>query len=100
MKNTDKETSPKVLGVLRGTATSFAMTKPPAFMELRKAEAINQNMPLILRQSQPIDQMVMLLQMMKNVLKADKITLYMIDCKLIDRIFSYQKDRKHNYRTI
>ena len=57
-------------------------------------------MPLILKQTKPIDQVVMLLQMIKNVLKPNKITLFMLDDSLIQRIFSYQKDRKHNYKTI
>ena len=35
------------LGILRGTATSFGMTRPPAFTELKKAEQLNQNMALI-----------------------------------------------------
>lgn len=38
--------------------------------------------------------------MIKTVLKAEKITLYMIDHNLIKRIFTYQKDRKHNYQTV
>ena len=61
---------------------------------------MNQNMALIQKQTKPIDQIVMILQMIKQVLKAEKITLYMIDHNLIRRIFTYQKDRKHNYHTV
>jgi hypothetical protein len=100
-KGPSTEATPKIQqGHLRGTATSFNMSRPPPFTELRKAEAMNQNMPLILKQTKPIDQVVMLLQMIKNVLKPNKITLFMLDDSLIQRIFSYQKDRKHNYKTI
>jgi hypothetical protein len=44
----------RIQGFLRGTATSL-MTRPPPFIELKKAESMNQVMPMILKKSQPID---------------------------------------------
>ena len=65
------------------------MTRPPGLVDLRKLDATNQNMPLILRQTKPIDQMVMLLGMIKTVLKAQKVTLYVIEDQLRENIFGY-----------
>jgi hypothetical protein len=44
-RNSDASPTPRIAGFLRGTATSFNMTRPPAFVELRKLETTNQIMP-------------------------------------------------------
>jgi hypothetical protein len=76
------------------------MSRPPVFIDIRKAEQINLNMHHVVRSTKPIDSIVTQLQMIKTVLKAAKVSLFIIEQEMIDRIFTFQKDRKHNYRKI
>ena len=38
--------------------------------------------------------------MVKNVFKADKVTLFVIDEDYQDKIFNFSRDRKHNYKKV
>lgn len=59
---------------------SFGMgNKGPAFMEVRKAETMNLLIKPVFKLSKPIDSLVQLLIMIKQTLKALKVTLFIVD---------------------
>ena len=75
------ESQKPMMGIGRkGTMMSFGITnRAPAFIEVRKAETMNLMLKPVFKLNKPIDSFVQLLIMIKQTLKALKVTLYIID---------------------
>ena len=69
-------------------------------MEVRKAETMNLLIKPVFKLNKPIDSLVQLLIMIKQTLKALKVTLFVVDPDMQQKIFGSQKDRKHNYQKL
>ena len=82
------------------THMSFAGGRAPTYMDLRKAETITLHMPSILRQAKALDSIVQSLQMIKDVFKAQKVTLFIIDPDLQGHLFQNKNERKQNYKKL
>ena len=48
-------------------------------IDIRKAEVINLNMPTVFKQTKLMESILLQLQMTKNVMKAQKVTLFVMD---------------------
>ena len=82
------------------THMSFAGGRAPMYMDIRKAETITAHMPSILRQAKALDSIVQSLQMIKEVFKAQKVTLFIIDPDLQANLFQNKNERKQNYKKL
>ena len=67
--------------------------------ELRKAETINLHMPSIFRQTKCVDSIVNIMTMFKDVFKAQKVTLFVLDTDLQSSIIS-KKDKQINFKKL
>ena len=67
-------------------------------MDIRKAEQINLNMPIIFKQTNVLDSLLLQLQMIKSVFKGASVTLYVIEQEYQEKIFNLAKGRKYNYK--
>ena len=82
------------------THMSFAGGRAPMYVELRKAEATTLHMPTIWRQTKALDSIIQSLQMVKEVFKAQKVTLFIIDPDLQANLFQNKHERKQNYKKL
>lgn len=82
------------------THMSFAGGRAPMYMDLKKAETVTLHMPSILRQARALDSIVQSLQMIKEVFKAQKLTLFIIDPDLQANLFQNKHERKQNYKKL
>ena len=67
-------------------------------MDIRKAEQINLNMPIIFKQTNVLDSLLLQLQMIKSAFKGASVTLYVIEQEYQEKIFNLAKGRKYNYK--
>lgn len=61
-------------------------------IDIRKTEVINLNMPTVFKQTKLMESILIQLQMTKNVMKAQKVTLFVIDTNLQKLITKNKKD--------
>ena len=83
----------------KGTHMSFA-GRAPLFLEIKKAETINLRLAPVLKQTKALDSIVLQLAMMKEVFKAQKLTLFIVDPDLQASLFQNKNERKQNYKKI
>ena len=81
------------------THMSFA-ARAPLIFDIKKAEIISHRLAPVFRQTKALDSIVLQLAMMKEVFKAQKLTLFVIDPDLQASIFQNKNERKQNYKKI
>lgn len=80
---------------------SFAGGRAPHYnLDLKKAEQITRTMPLIFKCTKVLEAIIMQLQLIKEVFKAQKITLFIVDSDLQKNIFINKNEKKQNYKKL
>lgn len=83
------------------TNMSFAGGRAPHYnLDLKKAEQITNTMPQIFKCAKVLESIILMLQMMKDVFKAQKITLFIVDTDLQRNIFINKNEKKQNYKKL
>lgn len=82
-----------------GTHMSFA-GRAPLILDIKKAETIALRLASVFKQTKALDAIVLQLAMIKEVFKAQKTTLFIVDPELQASLFQNKNERKQNYKKI
>jgi hypothetical protein len=72
----------------------------PAFVDVKKLEGITSYISQIGKQTEPIDSILLFLNMVEGVFKGAKAVVFLIDEEMQDCLLSIQNGRKQSYKKI